>query len=104
MTWYTVRNFHLILSQKIVSLLFLRVTSIQHLISIEHHSFLDNTGYTQKNCEVSKFMKKSISVPARARHTLLAAETAQVSHAIPAVRFSCLLRGRGTSCQDGVAA
>ena len=28
----------------------------------------------------------------------------QVSHALPAVRFSCLLRGRGVSLQDGVAA
>ena len=34
----------------------------------------------------------------------LAAATVQVSHALPAVRFSCLMRGRGASFQDGVAA
>jgi hypothetical protein len=28
----------------------------------------------------------------------------QVSHALPAVRSSCLLQGGGTSFQDGVAA
>ena len=33
-----------------------------------------------------------------------AAATVQVSHALPAVRFSCLMRGRGASFQDGVAA
>jgi len=31
-------------------------------------------------------------------------QLSQVSHALPAVRFSCLLRGRGASFQDGVAA
>jgi hypothetical protein len=31
------------------------------------------------------------------------AATVQVSHALPAVRFLCLLRGRGASLQDGVA-
>jgi hypothetical protein len=45
-----------------------------------------------------------ISHPARVQHTLPAMGTAQVSHALPAVRFSCLLRGLGTSFQDGVAA
>jgi hypothetical protein len=33
-----------------------------------------------------------------------AAGTVQVSHALPEVRFSCSLRGRGTSFQDGVSA
>ena len=31
-------------------------------------------------------------------------QMSQVSHALPAVRFSCLLWGRGASFQDGVAA
>ena len=31
-------------------------------------------------------------------------QLSQVSHALPAVRFSCLLRGRGVSLQDGAAA
>jgi hypothetical protein len=39
--------------------------------------------------------KKFISHITRAQHTPLAAATVQVSHALPAVRFSCLLRGRG---------
>ena len=39
-----------------------------------------------------------------AQRTPLAAATVQVSHALPAVRFSCLLRGRGASFQDGIAA
>ena len=40
----------------------------------------------------------------RAQRTPSAAETVQVSHALPAVRFSCLMRGSGASFQDGVAA
>jgi hypothetical protein len=40
----------------------------------------------------------------RVQHTPSAAATAQVSHALPSVRFSCLLRGRGASFKDGVAA
>ena len=39
-----------------------------------------------------------------AKRTPSAAPTVQVSHALPAVRFSCLLRGHGTSLQHGVAA
>jgi len=42
--------------------------------------------------------------PYRAQHTPSTAATVQISHALPAVRFSCLLRGRGASFQDGVAA
>ena len=38
-----------------------------------------------------------------AQLTPSAAATVQVSHALPAVRFSCLLRGCGVSLQDGVA-
>ena len=40
----------------------------------------------------------------RAQRTPPAAKTVQVSQALPAVRFSCLMRGSGASFQDGVAA
>ena len=63
-----------------------------------------NTGYTQKNGAVSKFNKKLISQLTRAQRTPSTAATVQVSHALPAVRFSCLLQDRGASFQDGVAA
>ena len=63
-----------------------------------------NTGYTQRNGAVSKVNKKFISHLTRAQCTPSAAATVQVSHALPAVRFSCLLWGRGTSFQDCVAA
>ena len=62
------------------------------------------TGYTQKNGAVSKVNKKLISHLTRAQLTPSAATTVQVSHALPIVRFSCLMRGRGASFQDGVAA
>ena len=62
------------------------------------------TGYTQKNCAVSKVNKKFISHLTRAQRTSSATATIQVPHVLPAVRFSCLLRGRGASIQDGVAA
>ena len=58
----------------------------------------------QMNGAVSKVNKKFISHLTRAQRTPLAVATAQVSHALPAVRFSCLLRGRGASLQDGAAA
>jgi hypothetical protein len=64
------------------------------------------TGYKQKNGAVSNINKQFIFHPTQARYTrtLSAAGTVQVSHALPAVRFSCLLRGRRTSFQNGVAA
>jgi len=62
------------------------------------------TGYTQKNDAVSKINKKFISHLTRAQRTPSAASNVQVSHALPAVRFSCLLWGCGASFQDGVAA
>jgi hypothetical protein len=62
------------------------------------------TGHTQKNGAVSKVNKKFMSNITRAQHTLSAAATVHVSHARPAVRFPCLLRGRGASFKDGVAA
>jgi hypothetical protein len=57
----------------------------------------DYTGYSQKNGAVSKVNKKSISHLTRVKRTASAAATVQVSHVIRAVRFSCLLRGRGVS-------
>ena len=65
---------------------------------------VNNTRYLQKNGAVSKVNKKFISHFTRAQHTPSAAANVQVSHALPAVRFSCLMRGRGASFQDGVAA
>ena len=62
------------------------------------------TGCLQMNGAVSKVNKKFISHLTRAKRTPSAAATVQVSHALPAVRFSCLLRGRGVSLQDGAAA
>ena len=62
------------------------------------------TGCLQKNGAVSKINKKFISHLTRAKRTPSAAAAVQVSHALPAVRFACLMRGRGASFQDGVAA
>ena len=67
-------------------------------------SYYLNTGYLQMNGAVSKVNKKFISHLTRAQRTPLAAATVQVSHALPAVRCSCLLRGCGASYQDGAAA
>ena len=56
------------------------------------------------NSAVSKVNKKFISHLTRAQCTPSAAATVQVSHALAAVRFSCLLRGCGVSLQDGATA
>ena len=56
------------------------------------------------NGAVSKVNKKFISHLTRSKRTPSAAATVQVLHALPAVRFSCLLRGRGASLQHGVPA
>ena len=56
------------------------------------------------NGAVSKVNKKFICHLTQAQRTPSAAATVQVSHALPAFGFSCLLRGRGVSLQDGVAA
>jgi hypothetical protein len=61
-------------------------------------------GYSQKNGAVSKVNKKFIYQLTRTQRAPPAAATVQVSRALPAVRLSCLLRGRGVSFQDGVAA
>ena len=58
----------------------------------------------QMNGAVSEVNKKLISHLTRAQRTPSAAATVQVSHTLAAVRFSCLLRGRGVSLQDGAAA
>ena len=63
-----------------------------------------NTVFLQMNGAGSKVSKKFISKLIRAKRTSSAAATVQVSHALPVVRFSCLLRGRGASFQDDVAA
>ena len=51
------------------------------------------------NGAVSKVNKKFISHLTRAKRTPLAAATVQVSYTLSAVRFSCLLRGRGVNLQ-----
>ena len=56
------------------------------------------------NCAISKVNKKCISHLTRVQPTPSAAATVQVSHALPAVGFACLLRGRGVSLQHGAAA
>ena len=56
------------------------------------------------NGAVPKVNKKFISHLTRKQRTPSAAATVQVSHALPAVRFSCLLRGRGFTLQDAAAA
>ena len=48
------------------------------------------------NGAVSKVNKKFISHLTRAQPTPSAAATVQVPHALPAVRFSCLLRAVGS--------
>jgi hypothetical protein len=53
---------------------------------------------------VAKVNKKFISQLTRIKRTPPAAATVQVSHALKAVRFLCLLRGRRVSFQDVVAA
>ena len=79
-------------------------TAVKHVITLNLSCCLPYTGCLQKNGAVSKVNKKLISHLTRAQRTPSAAETVQVSHALPAVRFSCLMRGRGASFQDGVAA
>jgi len=51
-----------------------------------------------------KVNKKYISHLTCAQHTPSAAAAVKVSHALPGVRFSFLLQGRGVSLQDEVAA
>jgi len=76
--------------------------SLGQVLNLVKHS--NYTGYAQKNGVVSKVNEKLISHLTQAQPTPSAAATVQVSHARPAVRFSCLLRGRGACFQDGIAA
>ena len=73
-------------------------------LGLRQDIFVLYTGCLQMNGAVSKVNKKFISHLTRAKRTPSAAAAVQVSHALPAVRFSCLLRGRGVSLQDGAAA
>ena len=61
-------------------------------------------GIHKRMVRFQKVNKEFISHFSRAQLTPSAAETVQVSHALPAVSFSCLMRGCGASFQDGVAA
>ena len=56
--------------------------------------------YKQKNGAGSKVNKKFISHLTLAQRTPSAAATVQVSHSLPVVRFSCLLRVCGASQQE----
>jgi len=72
------------------------------IVKTMYHKY---TGYTQKNGAVLKVNKKFISHLTRPQRTPpAAATTVQVSHALPAFRFSYVLRSRGANFQDGVAA
>ena len=96
----------------VVFYLTLNLSVLYHVYIFQYAIFLNilatqSKRYTvclQKNGAVSKVNKKFISHLTRAQRTPSAAATVQVSHALPAVRFSCLLRGRGASLQDGVTA
>jgi hypothetical protein len=68
-----------------------------------HHIYI-YTVRSQKNGAVLNVNKKSISHLTRVKRTPSASATVEVSLALPAVCFSCLLRDRGASFQDGVAA
>jgi hypothetical protein len=61
-------------------------------------------GINNRMVRFQKLTKTSVSHYTRVKRTPSAAATVQVSHALPAVRFSCLLRGHGASFQDGIAA
>ena len=80
------------------------VSETFHMLRRIKRDTIINTGYTQKNGTVSNVNKKFISHLTRAQRIPSAAATVQVSHTLPAVRFLCLLRGRGARIQDGVAA
>jgi hypothetical protein len=61
-------------------------------------------GIHKRMVRFQKLLKMFSPHPTRTQQTLSAAGTVQVSVALPAVRFSCSLRGRGATFQDGVAA
>ena len=58
----------------------------------------------QMNGAVSEVNKK-LFLPLHGRNVhRQQRQLSQVSHALPAIRFSCLLRGRGVRLQDGAEA
>jgi hypothetical protein len=63
-----------------------------------------HTGYKEKNGAALKVNMRFISRLTWAQRTPSVAANIQVSHGLPAIRFSCILRGRGASFQDGVVA
>ena len=95
-------------ANKNLNLLNIQVST--HLVTLKQSYFfpqtIQNTIYSvfKMNRAVSKVKNKFNSHLIRAQRTPSAAATVQVSHALPEVRFSCLLRGRGVSLQDGVVA
>jgi hypothetical protein len=56
----------------------------------------NNTGHTQKNGVVSNVIKKCISHPTRAQHTLSAVGTVQISHALITVPYCVHLGSHDT--------
>ena len=72
----------------------LNYNNIQNTLSLNQQQYILYTGNTQNNGAVSKVNKKFISHLTRAQRTPSAAAAVQVSHALPAVRFSCLMRGQ----------
>ena len=69
----------------------LNYNNIQNTLSLNQQQYILYTGNTQNNGAVSKVNKKFISYLTWAQRTPSAAAAVQVSHALPAVRFSCLL-------------
>jgi hypothetical protein len=63
-----------------------------------------NPTYRVYRVQFQKLIRNSFLTLHGHNVTPSAAATVQVSYALPAVRFSCLLRGRWASFQDGVAA
>jgi hypothetical protein len=73
-------------------------------IDKQYYSHIIVQGIHERIVQLQKLIKRLFFLPTRAHHTLSGAGTVPVSHALPAVRFSCLLRGLKTSFQDGVTA
>jgi len=73
-------------------------------ITLKKLQDIEIQGIHKRMVRVQKLTRNLFLTLHGAKRTPSAAATVQVSHALPAVRFSCLLRGRGASFQDGVAA
>jgi ribosomal protein L31 len=98
------RNLSPLFKKTFLFSLYYRKPQIEVRVIWSQHPIFANTGYTQTNGTVSKVNKKFTSHLSLAEPTPSAAATVQVSHALPAVRFSCLLQGHGASFQYGIAA